>query len=502
MTAVLAIYFAALAALACFGLHRLALTWAAARAPEHDAPLALGSQPPTVLVQLPLYNEAFVASRLIETCAELRYPADRLQIQVLDDSDDDTVGVVNRAVARLTAEGVNIVVVRRPDRHGYKAGALAYGLTQSDAELVAIFDADFVPPPDFLERVVPHLAADPGCGMVQARWSHLNRDTSWLTRAQGLFLDGHFGVEHVARHTRGRCFNFNGTAGIWRRGAIDEAGGWSADTITEDLDLSYRAQLAGWQFHYVDDVLVPAELPESWMGFRAQQARWVRGSVETARKQLGNILRANQWSAGRRAEAVVHVTSNFTYLLMALIAVLLPAAVVGRDQLGWAVPGGQAVLTVLDLSMLTAGTLAMVIFYAFAIRAAPPADRARARDIPFALCLGAGLSLSNAYEVLKGLRSSRSEFVRTPKRGAESLAMVTATYRSPPGIWRAAAELFFAVYYAAAVAYSIQCSLWASIPFLLLYLIGFVAVGVGVTKEAIARRRQWATSAGFDSIAT
>ncbi len=489
MSALLVLYFGALAALAAFGLHRLVLT-RAARRPPPVRPAPSDARPP-VLVQLPLYNEAFVAERLLRAVAALRWPRDALRIQVLDDSSDATTRVVERVAAELVAAGVDVRVVRRPDRRGFKAGALAWGLEQDDAPYVAIFDADFVPTPDFLEATVPVLDADPGCGLVQARWDHLNRERSLLTRAQALFLDGHFGVEHRGRQALGLPFNFNGTAGVWRRRAIVEAGGWRDDTITEDLDLSYRAQRAGWRFAYLDQVRVPAELPESWMAFRAQQARWVKGSIETARRQLGAVLSAPDWSLRTRLEAALHLTSNATYVLMAALAVLLPPAVVGRDQLGWRVPGGQALLSVLDFSMLTAGTCAMIAFYAASIRWAPPgASRGRYRDLPFALCLGAGMSLSNARQVLLGLFSSGSEFVRTPKRGDRALEVVRVAYRAPAGSWMAVVELGFAVYYGATLIYALRWGLWGALPFLALYLVGFVAVGGGVLREAWQRVRR------------
>lgn len=483
--AILFVYFAALTALALFGVHRLSLTWSARNA----APSPVAPPPeswPTVVVQLPLYNEAFVAERVIRSAAALRYPVGRLTIQVLDDSTDDTAGIVNRVVTELRQAGHQVEAVRRPNRVGYKAGALAHGLMQSDAALVAIFDADFIPDSDYLERVVPTLVADPECGMVQARWAHLNRTRSSLTRAQALYLDGHFGVEHRARAATGHSFNFNGTAGVWRRAAIDEAGGWRDDTITEDLDLSYRSQLAGWRFAYRDDVLVPSELPESWMAFRAQQARWVRGSIETARRQLPSILRARQWSLSRRFEATIHVTSNATYTLMALIGVLLPLTVILRDRLGWMVPGGQWVLSLLDLSMLTAGTFAMIIFYGFAIHTDPDGS-SRYRDLPFALCLGAGMSVSNASEVVRGLFSTKSEFVRTPKWGA-SAGRALEKYRSPKGTGLAALELLFCAYHLGGVVYAVYFGLWGAIPFLLLYAVGFGAVGSGVMRELVRRR--------------
>ena len=484
--AILSLYFGALGALALFGVHRLLLTWSASRCPPTSPPEAPATLP-TVCIQLPVFNEAFVAARVLRAAAAIRYPADRLHIQVLDDSNDATTAILQRVATELRAKGLRVDVVRRDDRVGYKAGALAHGLAHTDAELIAIFDADFVPPEEFLEHTVPLLVADPGCGMVQARWAHINRDASWLTRAQGLFLDGHFGVEHQARWCSGHPFNFNGTAGIWRRQAIDDAGGWSHETITEDLDLSYRAQIAGWRFAYTDGLLVPAELPERWTAFRAQQARWVRGSVETARRRLGSILSAPDWTWRQRFEGALHVTSNGAYLLMALIGILLPLTVVLRDRLGWTVPGGQLVLSCLDLVMLTSGTCAMVVFYAYAIRSAPDrGSRGRALELAFALCVGAGMCLSNAREVLRGLYSENSEFVRTPKRGQNTAISLARTYRSPPGTTLALVELLFAGLHGACIVYALVHELWGSIPFLLLYLVGFATVGAGSAVELLA----------------
>jgi len=311
--------------------------------------------------------------------------------------------------------------------------------------------------------------------MVQARWGHLNREQSWLTRAQAIFLDGHFRVEHQARAALGCFFNFNGTAGIWRREAILAAGGWRDLTLTEDLDLSYRAQLAGWRFVYVDQVVAPAELPESWAAFRAQQARWVRGSVETARLLLGSVLRA-PLPFPKRLDAAVHLSLNFAYLLMALLALLLPLAVIVRDQLGWRVPGGQSLLSIWDLSTLGAGTVATVLFYLSAAR-----RPLRILDVVMALCVGAGMSLSNAREVLIGLWSTRGEFVRTPKKGGG-----LGGYRSPMAWGRTALELLAASYHGAALIYALDARLWGAVPFLALYVCGFGWVGLGSLKEAWA----------------
>ncbi len=477
--ALLISYFVAVASLSILGLHRLvmaAVAWRAHRA-HSQAPrrLAEQAQAPSLLVQLPLYNEALVAERLMRAAAALRYPEGRWQIQVLDDSTDETQRVVDRAAAELSAQGVPIVVVRRPERTGYKAGALAYGLTQSTHECVAIFDADFMPRPDFLERTVAALFECEDVGMVQARWGHDNRNTSWLTRAQAVFLDGHFSVEHTARAALGHYFNFNGTAGVWRRRTIDEAGGWRAATITEDLDLSYRAQLAGWRFRYEDDVVTPAELPESWVAFRTQQARWVKGSVETARLLMGPVLKAKlPWHL--RLDAAVHLGQNFAYPLMALLATLLPAAVILRDQLSWRVPGGQALLSVLDLSMLAVGTCAMMVFYGVAAaRTHGRLGPVQLLEILFALCVGAGMSLTNTAEVLAGLWSKDSEFVRTPKRGAAANKQV---YRSPLRWGRLGLEVVYLGYFSWAIAYAFAWSLWGAMPFLAMYAVGFAAVSL------------------------
>lgn len=475
-------YFGTLGALAVLGLHRLAL-WLASIGVQPRAVAPLSDHPPTVLVQIPLYNELFVAERVIRSVGQLRYPRERFQVQVLDDSTDETRHAVDRAAAQLREGGTRADVLRRTDRQGYKAGALAFGLSRTDAELVAVFDADFRPDPDFLERLVPMLEADRTLGLVQARWGHLNRARSWLTRAQAVFLDGHFAVEHRARARLGHFFNFNGTAGLWRRAAIEAAGGWRADTITEDLDLSYRAQLAGYRFHYAHDVVAPAELPESWTAFRSQQARWVRGSVQTARLLLRPLLRASL-PARIRLDALVYLTSNFAYLLMAVLAVLLPAAVVVRDQLGWRVPGGQPLLTAFDLGTLGSGTLAMVLFYgaaSYRVRNGP--WWLRLLEVAWALCVGAGMSLANAQEVVRGLGRRPAEFVRTPKRGASDGERLKSTYLPRLRVPRAAPEIVFVGYYAVAVAYAVRWGLWGALPFLLLYMFGFLAVGAWTVWE-------------------
>jgi cellulose synthase/poly-beta-1,6-N-acetylglucosamine synthase-like glycosyltransferase len=484
---VIACYFAVLGLLALVGVHRLVLTLIALRArQETPARPILSADSPRLVVQLPIYQEAQVAERLLRHAAHLRYPKGRWSIQVLDDSTDETRAIVQQVANELSATGVDIQVIRRDARTGFKAGALAYGLTRTEAELVAIFDADFLPPADFLERTVPTLLASPDHALVQARWGHVNRERSLLTRAQAIFLDGHFGIEHRARSARGLFFNFNGTAGVWRRKAIESAGGWSDETLTEDLDLSYRSQLSGGVFRYLDDVVAPAELPESWSAFRSQQSRWVRGSVETARKHLGAVLSARALRAWAKLDALVHLLNNFAYLLMAVLAVLLPAAVIARNELSWRVPGGRTLLSALDLTMLTAGTFAMVVFYAAAaIRLEGRLSPRRLLDLAFALCVGAGMSVSNACEVLRGLSSKRSIFVRTPKRGDADKPRYAPLIRA----WMPLVEIAFAVLYLGLLAYAVSESLVGPLPFALLYFVGFSAVGGGSMNEAVKAAR-------------
>jgi cellulose synthase/poly-beta-1,6-N-acetylglucosamine synthase-like glycosyltransferase len=475
-------YFGVLGLLALFGLYRLRLVFTALRASHAEPTSVLGDDAPRLVVQIPLYNESFVAERAIRCAAALRYPKDRLSIQVLDDSTDDT----RVLTARLERE-LGVRVIRRDERRGFKAGALANGLLHSDAELVAIFDADFAPEPDFLERTVPRLLAEPRCALVQARWAHLNRNHSWLTRAQAIFLDGHFAIEHRARQAQRCFFNFNGTAGVWRRQAIIDAGGWSDDTLTEDLDLSYRTQLSGWTFAYLDQVRVPAELPERWPAFRSQQTRWVRGSVQTAKKLGSRVLSAKQVPLAVRFDAMIHLFNNFAYLLMALLAVLLPPAVVARAELGWRIPGGQLLLGALDLTMLASGTLAMIVFYVAAQR-----SLRRLPEIMFALCLGAGLSIQNTFAVLSGLSSRTGVFARTSKRG--EVSRVRALAREPS---RAPAlvvlELLFAAYFVAAAIYSVEQRLYAPLPFLAMYGLGYAAIACGSLADHFSSSR-WTIS--------
>jgi cellulose synthase/poly-beta-1,6-N-acetylglucosamine synthase-like glycosyltransferase len=482
--AVLALYYLVLGVLALYGVHRLALLVVFLRTRRRLPPTpAAPGEWPVVTVQLPLYNEMYVARRLLDAVCRLDYPADRLEVQVLDDSGDETSGIVAERVAFHRARGLAVEHLRRGDRRGYKAGALAAGLARARGELLAVFDADFIPPADFLRRAVPHLAADPGLGMVQGRWSHVNRGYSLLTRIQAIFLDGHFWIEHTARHRGGCFFNFNGTAGVWRRAAIAAAGGWQHDTVTEDLDLSYRAQLAGWRFLYLPELTVPSELPVDVNGFKGQQYRWAKGSLQTGRKLLGRLWRA-PLPLKVKLEASVHLTNNLSYLLMVALSLLVfPAMLLRR---------GSAVATLLavDAPLFFAATASVLAFYAASQSPAAGSSRRELWWLPALMGVGIGLAVNNAPAVLAGLLRRGGAFHRTPKyaiaRRGES--WTDKRYRAGVG-GSVVVEGGLALYFLACVVYAAAAGMWMSLPFLYLFLQGYsymFLLGVGP-----ALKRRW-----------
>ncbi len=466
--ALLALYYLVLGVLACFGLHRFYLVlWYRHTRHRHPEPPPAPQEWPMVTVQLPLYNEVYVAPRLIAAVCALDYPRDRLEIQVLDDSTDETAEAVAQVVAAARARGIDIVHLRRADRTGFKAGALAAGLAVARGSLVAIFDADFVPDPDFLRRSVPWFA-DPGLALVQGRWSHINRSYSLLTHVQAILLDGHFLVEHAARHRSGCFFNFNGTAGIWRRAAIDDAGGWTHDTLTEDLDLSFRAQLRGWRFLYLPDLTVPSELPVDVNGFKNQQYRWAKGSVQTGRKLLGRVLRARlPWRV--KLEALIQLTNNFTYTLMVLLAVLVfPAMLIQKDTATlWRV-------LALDVPLFFGATVSVLVFYLVSQSAGGLDWRKQLRYLPTLMGLGLGLSVNNALAVLSGCTRMGGTFHRTPKYKIERMGedWVGKRYRSGRNL-AFPIEVAFALYFIACTVYALALGMWPSLPFLGLFVYGF-----------------------------
>ncbi|HEY0791064.1 MAG TPA: cellulose synthase family protein [Chthoniobacterales bacterium] len=476
-------YFSVVLGLSAYGIHRYFIIYLYFRN-RHQPPKVPSrfGQLPRVTVQLPIFNELYVVERLLQAVSRLDYPKELLEIQVLDDSTDETRQVTERNVRRLQAAGFNAVVLRRAQRTGFKAGALDHGLQHATGEFVFILDADFVPPRNILEHTIHHFT-NPEVGMIQTRWGHLNRGFSWLTRAQAVLLDGHLVLEQTARSRSGRFFNFNGTAGLWRKSCIVEAGGWQHDTLTEDLDLSYRAQLRGWRFVFLADIETPAELPVDIDGFKSQQHRWTKGSIQTCKKVLPRIW-ASQLPLFIKLEATAHLTSNFAYLLLACLCVLLhPSSNNAAPAGGWV----RAVFV--DLPIFVATTASVTIFYLCAQRELYP--RAWKREIwffPFVLALAIGLSINNARAVLEAIFNQRSEFTRTPKYGVQKRgdpwrrSRYTALRTVIPII-----ELVFAAYFSYFVFSAFQNREFLSVPFLMLFQIGFAYVALSSIWQRVGR---------------
>lgn len=428
---------------------------------------------PKVLVQLPVYNERYVVERLIDAAAALDYPPEKLEVQVLDDSSDESFEIAAAKIAAWKSRGLNITHVRRPERTGFKAGALDYGLGLSEAPFVAVFDADFVPDPAFLKRTVP-LFAEANTGMVQSRWGHLNRDYSLLTRVQAFALDAHFTVEQTGRNLGGHFINFNGTAGVWRRSCIEDAGGWSAETLTEDLDLSYRAQMRGWGFRYLEGLASPAELPAEINALKNQQYRWNKGAAECARKHLLNMWRQPGPSIGTKVHAFFHLMNSSIFIWIVVCAVLsLPLLVFKAHHpefSTWFHFGGVLILSFI--------VLAALYFTAYR-KIDPRAGRLRFLWLyPAFLSLSMGMSLHNARAVWQGWAGKRTPFVRTPKwnlvgnEGAFS-GKAYLTTRIPAAAWLEGA---LALYFLFALVYGISSGEWGFVPLHLMLVFGFAAV--------------------------
>jgi cellulose synthase/poly-beta-1,6-N-acetylglucosamine synthase-like glycosyltransferase len=467
-------YFIVLILLASYGAHRYVLVYLYYKNKKNHTtePQARFDDLPRVTVQLPIFNEQYVVDRLLDSICKLDYPREKLDIQLLDDSTDETVEVARGLVERYAAMGYPVTYHHRTNREGFKAGALAEGLKSAKGEFVAIFDADFVPPEDFLMKVIHHFT-NPNVGMVQTRWTHINRNYSFLTEVEAIMLDGHFVLEHSGRARSDVFFNFNGTAGMWRRQAIEEAGGWQHDTLTEDTDLSYRAQLKGWKFVYLQDVECPAELPVEMTAFKTQQARWAKGLIQTSKKILPQVLKSDV-PRHVKLEAWFHLTANLSYPLMIVLSVLLLPAMIIRFYQGW------FQMLYIDLPLFMASTFSISSFYLVSQKELFPRTWPRAfLYLPFLMALGIGLTITNTRAVLEALVGKQTAFARTPKYRVESKKdkVGAKKYRKRLG-WVPWVELMIGTYFASTVYYAIANENYITVPFLLLFVVGYWYTGL------------------------
>jgi cellulose synthase/poly-beta-1,6-N-acetylglucosamine synthase-like glycosyltransferase len=481
-------YFTVLLVLSCYGLHRYEMIrgFFKHRKKFTEVPPQRYAQLPRVTIQLPIYNEQYVVERLIEAASKMEYPRDLLEIQILDDSTDETHPFTASLVEQYKATGLPIEYIHRTNRHGYKAGALQNGLETAAGEIVVIFDADFIPPVDFLERVV-HQFADPKVGMVQTRWAYLNRHYNVLTEVQAMLLDGHFVLEHVARSGAGLFFNFNGTAGALRREMIDDAGGWQHDTLTEDSDLSYRAQLKGWKFVYLPSIECPSELPVETYGFQVQQSRWAKGLTQVAMKLLPKILKSDlPWRV--KAEAFFHLTPNISYPMMIVVSALMLPVMIVRFYQGW------LQMLLIDVPLIAASFWSISAFYVIAHRELYPKTWKRAfLFLPALMAAGVALTIINSRAVFEALIGYQTSFARTPKYaigGQQKVQIQNIQYRRRSG-WLPYAELAVGTYFMGMVVFAIESYNFLAIPFLLLFVGGYYWAGCTTLWEEYQGKLAW-----------
>ena len=486
--AILVPYFAVLIVLSFYGLHRYHMIrgyWKYRKQMPTEAPQKFAHLP-RVTVQLPIFNEQYVIERLIEETSKLDYPRELLQIQVLDDSTDQTHPFTEQLVAEYRAAGFPIEYIHRSNRQGYKAGALQNGLKTANGEIVAIFDADFIPPVDFLRRTVDFFA-DPKVGMVQTRWGYLNRHYNILTEVQAMLLDGHFVLEHVARSGGGRFFNFNGTAGILRKSMIEDAGGWQHDTLTEDSDLSYRAQLKGWQFVYVPSIECLSELPVETYGFQVQQSRWAKGLTQVAMKLLPTILKSDL-PFKVKAEAFFHLTPNISYPLMIVVSALMLPVMIVRFYMGW------FQMLIIDLPLIIASFWSISAFYVVAHRVIFPKTWKRAfLFLPALMAAGVALTIINSRAVIEALCGYQTSFARTPKYaigGTQKVKIENIQYRRRSG-WLPYAELAVGAFFLGMTAFAIESYNFLAVPFLLLFVSGYIWAGSTTLWEEYQGKLAW-----------
>ena len=472
---VLIIYFGILTVLAIYGVYRVKQViefWRYSRFPPKAKSAFAESDLPHITIQLPLFNEMYVVERLVKSVSEIDYPRHRLEIQVLDDSTDETVNIARTTVETYAKQGYDIHYIHRDDRTGFKAGALENGMKTAKGELIAIFDADFVPNKDFLRKLI-HFFTDATVGCAQMRWAHINGSYNLLTRLQTIMLDGHFVIEQTTRNRTGNFFNFNGTAGIWRREAIELSGGWQHDTLTEDTDLSFRAQLMGWRFVYLLDEEAPAEIPVEVNAFKAQQRRWAKGVLQVWFKLYRRIWYADV-PLRVKLEMFFRLTGNISYPLMIVASFMqFPLLVVRYNQ-------GLHQLMMLDVPLLFFSTVSVVLFYGSAVWYLDKQRVSRLLHLPLVMSLGIGLAFSNARAVLEALVGVKSEFVRTPKYRVEKTddeSWKRKKYKRRHG-WLPLLELSFAIYFVFAIAYAIRMHMWGPIFFLLLFCFGYGYMGI------------------------
>jgi cellulose synthase/poly-beta-1,6-N-acetylglucosamine synthase-like glycosyltransferase len=483
--AIVIIYFAILGILSFYGLHRYIMVFLYYKNRHKAAkPKLQFEQLPRVTVQIPVYNEMYVMERIIDAVCALDYPRNKLDIQVLDDSTDETQKIARNAVERWKNSGYDICYIHRKDRSGFKAGALENGLRTAKGEFVAIFDADFVPKADFLQKSI-HYFTDPEVGMVQGRWEHLNREYSLLTKAQAIFLDGHFMLESNTRFLSGRFFNFNGTAGILRIKAIEEAGGWEHDTLTEDLDLSYRAQIRGWKFIFLPELTVPAELPVEINSFKSQQCRWAKGAMQTCKKTLFKVLKGD-FEPGEKLEAWYHLTGNITYPLMIIFSLVLFPAMIVRFNQGW------FELLVIDFPLFILSFSSVSTFYITSQKALHKDWLKRIAYLPGLMAVGIGMTIPGAKAVLEGAFGVKSAFVRTPKFSVEGNKgeWMNKKYRCDIG-FVAIIEIIFGLYFTFVNVYAFNLGIYGVMPFLLLFQWGYLYTGFWALAQSLKRSNLW-----------
>lgn len=437
---------------------------------------------PQVTVQVPIFNESNVGARIVDALVALDYPRERLCVQLLDDSTDETTEVLQLKVDALKDEGFNIELIHREDRRGFKAGALAEAQGAIQGDYLVMFDADFVPEKDFIKKALPFLMEDEALGFVQARWGHLNRGESWLTRVQAMGIDGHFMVEQSARCWNGLYLNFNGTAGIWRVKAIEAAGGWSWETLTEDMDLSYRVQLCGWRTEYLPKVVAPAEIPSTVPAFKNQQFRWAKGSIQCALKILPMVW-AKEGMGWRFVEAFFHMTHYAIHPLMVAMAILSWPVLGWSQILGpW---GSFGVFSALLFSMFSTNLL-----YILSQIKAGTMSPQRGLELPMLMVLGVGVAINNSKAVLEALIGRPSEFVRTPKKGQLKKGETERRqYRSKVSTW-VWLELILGLYCGSLLVHRLSSLHWLS-PFVLVYTLGFLVVGLSSIKFFEFNRLSW-----------